>query len=436
MRKILYLLMFIPFGVFGQTQVVNVGASANDHTGDPLRNAFIKVNTNFTAVRDSFGNIYREVQTRALVNDSLDQLRADALPADSYVFMMNDSNNYGGAITRNYFETYGGGGGGGGSTGGGYEWTQFIVGTTTGSPANADTSFTIAAFAGDRIELYRGTTTDLHRQWLNETATNGKTGYRYNSSGVIVVRPAWATGDRAYLSAVPAAYTDKVALTGTGGGSSLLTDLIAGWDFNEVSGNRAFEVQDNIALDGMLTGGVLINQLGNFGRAYDFDGTNDGVSMRTDAYLRPQTMSISVWVKTTMADYGAIVNNYRFVSGVAYGYGLVIFPDGTVEWGLRYAGDDNVIQSTTAVNDGNWHNIIATFDGTNTNIYIDDSATEATDATAGTIIYHTTNEFEVGIRDLAGDIPFDGTIDDIYIWDKVVSAGERTILQTYVYTWE
>jgi hypothetical protein len=91
MRKILYLLLFIPFGVFGQTEVVNVGASANDGTGDPLRSAFIKVNTNFTAVRDSFGNIYREVQTRALVNDSLDQLRADAtlfltaLIAETYV---------------------------------------------------------------------------------------------------------------------------------------------------------------------------------------------------------------------------------------------------------------------------------------------------------------------------------------------------------------
>jgi len=79
MKNILYLLLFIPFGLFGQTEVVNVGASANDGTGDPLRNAFIKVNTNFTAVRDSFGNIYREVQVRTLIADSLDQLRADAV---------------------------------------------------------------------------------------------------------------------------------------------------------------------------------------------------------------------------------------------------------------------------------------------------------------------------------------------------------------------
>ena len=31
-------------------QIINIGASANDGTGDPLRNAFDKANDNFTEV--------------------------------------------------------------------------------------------------------------------------------------------------------------------------------------------------------------------------------------------------------------------------------------------------------------------------------------------------------------------------------------------------
>ena len=91
MKKLLYILLFIPFGLFGQTQVINVGTVANDGTGDPLRTAMQKVNTNFSAVRDSFGNIYREPQTRTVINDSLDQLRADAVELEDYAWMKADT---------------------------------------------------------------------------------------------------------------------------------------------------------------------------------------------------------------------------------------------------------------------------------------------------------------------------------------------------------
>ena len=37
-------------------QVINIGASANDGSGDPLRNAFDKVNDNFNEIYFNFGN--------------------------------------------------------------------------------------------------------------------------------------------------------------------------------------------------------------------------------------------------------------------------------------------------------------------------------------------------------------------------------------------
>jgi len=159
---------------------VNIGTTANDGTGDALRTAFQKVNANNALIENAFATVPTVTEMRDAIADTNQHNKEQAIPISTLAFMQADSNSYGGAMTYNGVVNYVAANGGTGG-GGGYEWTEFIVGTTTGAPANADTSFTISDMAGDVIELYRGTTADLHRQWLNETATNGITGYRYNS---------------------------------------------------------------------------------------------------------------------------------------------------------------------------------------------------------------------------------------------------------------
>lgn len=55
MKKILFLalLVFISYSGFSQWQKVNVGATPNDKTGDPLRTAFVKVNHNDSLLFDT-----------------------------------------------------------------------------------------------------------------------------------------------------------------------------------------------------------------------------------------------------------------------------------------------------------------------------------------------------------------------------------------------
>jgi len=57
MKRLLFLLVWLfPLLVNGQQQTINVGTSANDHTGDPLRDAFVKVNHNFTELYSGAGS--------------------------------------------------------------------------------------------------------------------------------------------------------------------------------------------------------------------------------------------------------------------------------------------------------------------------------------------------------------------------------------------
>jgi hypothetical protein len=207
---------------------VNIGTTANDGTGDPLRTAFQKVNANNALIEAAIAATSTTTEVRGIVNDSIDGLRTNALSLSSLAFTRADSNDYGEAVTRNWVETYvAANGGSGGSGGSGKYMLQFIVGSTSGAPANGDTTMTVSALANMHIDLFRGTTADLHRQDLNRTATNGKTGYRFNSSGTIVVRPAWATGDRAIIEAVPVAGVSWITL-GSTGASAYMTETFEG----------------------------------------------------------------------------------------------------------------------------------------------------------------------------------------------------------------
>ena len=236
MRKIVWILIIGLLSFACQRRIqpprtrytpVNVGTVPNDGTGDPIRAAFQKVNAGFVDVYDSLGNIYTEAQTQAVIHDSLSTLYSKAQTSaiindtiearltsatdiSSIAWLKADSNTHGNPATVDYVDNAVGSGSG---TGFDVDKVEFIVGTTAGAPSDADTSFTIAQLASKDIKLYRGTTADLHPQYPNRTATNGVTGYRYNSSGVIVVRPAWATGDRAYIEGIPTANTNWLTLS-------------------------------------------------------------------------------------------------------------------------------------------------------------------------------------------------------------------------------
>ena len=133
---------------------VNIGTTANDGTGDPLRTAFQKVNANNTLIENAIATVSTTTEMRDEIGDTIQALKEDALSLDDLSFLRANAGTSGEAMTYedvvNYVAAHGGSGTGG------YEWTEFIVGTTTGAPANADTSFTISDMAGDVIELIPG----------------------------------------------------------------------------------------------------------------------------------------------------------------------------------------------------------------------------------------------------------------------------------------
>lgn len=407
---------------------VNIGTTANDGTGDALRTAFQKVNSNNTLIENAFATVSTTTEMRDEIGDTIQALKENALALSDYAFLQADSNSYGGAMTYNGVVNYVAANGGSGS--GGYEWTEFIVGTTTGAPANADTAFTISDMAGDVIELYRGTTADLHRQWLNETATNGITGYRYNSSGQIVVRPAWSTGDRAYIKAVTSSAVTKDILSG--GANSLLTGLRAGWKMDETSGTQVNDVLSTYT----GTTNATVNQTGKFGKAHSYNGSQLATFGTDVGDLGTNDFSYSVWiyVPTLQSAYNGFI---EMQSGVVSFYAM-LDEDNKVRATITF-DDTNYITMTSnsAISASTWTNVIVTYDRSgNGTLYIAGTAqTDVEDVSSGVAVDVQCNlNFRIG-RGGTSTWYFNGSIDDVYLWTKVLTQDEIDDLQLGTHPW-
>lgn len=201
---LIFFIILITVSVKAQFQVVGVGASANDATGDPLRTFGQKMNTNWSMMQDTLD--------AAQDADLFYWQKIDTLYTHKQLITYDQLMNFTG----------------GSSGGSGKYMLQFVVGTTTGAPDNGDTTMTVSALANMHIDLYRGTTADMHRQYLHRTTfLESNTGYWFNSSGTITVNPAFATGDRVIIDAVPVAGVSWITL-GSTGASAYMTETFEG----------------------------------------------------------------------------------------------------------------------------------------------------------------------------------------------------------------
>ena len=138
---------------------VNIGTTANDGTGDPLRTAFQKVNANNALIENAFATVSTTTEMRGEINDSLDALKAAALESSDYFWEKVDTVGGSGedvlvtatgladAIAE--IEV-------GGTSTGITKSLEFIVGTTSGAPTNGDSTVYHPAFVDKHTYVYRG----------------------------------------------------------------------------------------------------------------------------------------------------------------------------------------------------------------------------------------------------------------------------------------
>ncbi len=397
---------------------VNIGTTANDGTGDPLRTAFQKVNANNALIEAAIATTSTTTEVRGIVNDSLDALKAAALDATDYLWEKADT--VGGSGEDVLVTTTGLNAAiaeveVGGTSTGITKSLEFIVGTTSGAPANGDSTVYHSAFRDKHVYLYRGTTADLHRQHYNATARNGITGYRM-SNDTVIVRPVFATGDRVAIE--PLDSTEFL----TFGTNSLLNGLMAYWKLDD-SGSTAEDAHSTN--DGTISAGVTTGETGVIGDAFKFNGTSSNVSFGTAC--RPTTgLSISLWFNIANITSGG---DQWFVGNGVYstnwcGYWVSINITGQINFRLG-TNTATLLDKTyeSGLDDGSWHHVACTWDGTNAYIYVDNVKSTAT-AYSSNIVYVSACRLRMGSNAYADGTFYGGLLDEVAIYNRALTDAE------------
>jgi len=215
-------------------------------------------------------------------------------------------------------------------------------------------------------------------------------------------------------------------------GQTPQSGLVAHWKLDETSGTIANDSAG--ANNGTVSGAIWTP--GRIDGGLDFDGSGNYVLGTNSPFnFENTTFSVCAWFKTTDSDSGIIVSEGGYGNG-----GWTLGVNRCVYFGYKssnYTDDAYSAMTTGYYNDGQWHHVAA-IGTTNTSnhtgnyavIYIDGNPVTTTNGnTNGDYGYMpSTANWSIGARDGATRTFFDGSIDDVRIYNYGLSDVEIAAL--------
>lgn len=176
---------------------------------------------------------------------------------------------------------------------------------------------------------------------------------------------------------------------------------------------------------------------GQVDKAQSFDGTDDSVSIDADTdfdWGQSDSFSIEAWVKTSDCstrnrvivgrddDSTADATKLHWWLGCSQNTGKAAFAlnDEDVDT------EGTFLESTNAINDGNWHHLVAVRDGTNNfnRLYVDGVEAAATPVTYNAGFAAPTSKINIGWLNLTSGFRFNGQIDEVALYSAALSPNE------------
>ncbi|MCK5044445.1 LamG domain-containing protein [Candidatus Parcubacteria bacterium] len=192
---------------------------------------------------------------------------------------------------------------------------------------------------------------------------------------------------------------------------------VAHWKMDEGSGSTIYDEADNNN-NGTISGAAWVE--GKHGLALSLDGINDYVDCGSNDSLNFGTndFTIALWAKTKEDSFRSLAG--KTDSTANSGYSIDSYGE------IRFILDDNnsyMAETTETIDDNNWHHIVALREGDNLKIYID-GLLSATDSGNDNINVTSDYPFIIGARNSGADAFFDGSVDDVRIYNYARTAEE------------
>ena len=231
-----------------------------------------------------------------------------------------------------------------------------------------------------------------------------------------------------YGMTVTGNYSWGIGLNGRNGDTT--TGLAGHWMFDETSGTSAADSSGN-GNNGTLTNSPTWSASGFVNRSLDFDGPNgtgDYVDLGSPATLDDlPALSISAWIRPDTSTSGTIIQK---TSGSTAGWSF--YRNAGIAFTMGYSTTQLYAESSSSAPNGQWTHVAVTWDGTatgtNTRIYINGVESSYTTRSSGSGTRGSDAALNGYIGSGAGWSPFDGLIDDVRVYNRVLSAADIVAL--------
>jgi opacity protein-like surface antigen len=203
--------------------------------------------------------------------------------------------------------------------------------------------------------------------------------------------------------------------------------LVGWWPFN---GNANDESGNGN--NGTVNGATLsADRFGNVNKSFSFNGSNNSIIVPDNQLLRPQSISISVWVlSNNLTSDGCIISKTQ--PGTAQGEQYIIGHDITGKANFQIKKNSNcssginwqyLYTPQSTISNNIWEHIVCTYDGITMKFYNNNILVSSFIPTAGSIDNCSGGSLNIG-RFWQTQYHYNGKIDDIGIWNRALTPQE------------
>lgn len=224
----------------------------------------------------------------------------------------------------------------------------------------------------------------------------------------------------------------KVNLTGANTAFIDWNQSLAGlWRFDDKNSTHVFD-NSTYKNHGAMKNGVNCDVAGKFGQACKFDGVNDYIDVPDKGnYDNISAITVEAWFKFEQLakdkGEGEVIVTKKHPSSPWNSWSIGQWNgDNNIAFSVKNSAGTNfqayVGSAATNILPGEWHHIVGVYNGSRVVVYLDGNIGSNSASMTGPI-YNSTDPLRIG-ADWSGGSRFNGTIDEVKIWNRALSPEE------------
>jgi len=197
--------------------------------------------------------------------------------------------------------------------------------------------------------------------------------------------------------------------------------LIGWWPFNSNANDESGNGNNGVVNGATLTS----NRNGKNSSAYSFNGINNNIVIENSSTFNINQHTISAWVKIVNGDnYHHIINKVK--ENFYESFNLQINQNSLATWFATGSEESHQLKSSIVLNKNQWVNVLMKYNGSKVIFYLNGIQIDSYNRT-GTLRLNT-NQICIGSSGSASHFFFNGSIDDVAIWNRALTDLEIELL--------